>query len=384
MPLLTEENSPEYWLALLYVPGLSLKRKHHLLQQLGSPKRVLDTAVKAASQLLIRKKAQDAICCWHRAGEKSTIGQQVDATLEWANRPGNYLLTLDDARYPERLATIAQPPLVLFVIGNPQVLTMPQVAMVGSRNASAAGLDTARLLARELATAGLVVTSGLARGIDGCAHQGALEASAPTIAVMATGADRVYPRQHRELAQRILSKGALITEFPLGTSPRPELFPQRNRIISGLSLGVLVVEAAVRSGSLISARFALEQGREVFAVPGSIHNPRSRGCHTLLRDGAKLVETIDDVLEELTGIFTPAPENPLATAEKHTDNIQMQSIERQVLALVDYHTTAMDYLVEASQIPIEELSAILMQLEIKSLIRSVAGGFVRSIEPKSS
>lgn len=380
MPL-NEQNSPEAWLALLHVPGLSLKRKHHLLQQLGSPGAVLEASLEVGAQLLIHNKAQDAIRCWQGAAEKSAIGQQVSAALEWADRTGNYLLTLDDPLYPERLAAIAQPPLALFVTGNPEVLSMPQIAMVGSRHASVAGRDTARLLARQLATAGLVVTSGLARGIDGCAHQGALDVSAPTVAVMATGADVVYPRQHRELARRILPQGALLSEFSLGTSPRPELFPQRNRIISGLSLGVLVVEAAIRSGSLISARYALEQCREVFAVPGSIHNPLSRGCHALLRDGAKLVETIDDVLEELTGLFTAVPQK--SAGAECADNITIGNAERQVLELVDYHTTAMDDLVERSCRPVEELGAILMQLEIKSLICSVAGGFVRRVEPDS-
>ena len=201
-------------------------------------------------------------------------------------------MTLHDARYPELLKQIADPPSILFVQGDVSLLAKWQIALVGSRNPSASGRDTAYEFSRYLAQDGITINSGLAMGIDAASHQGALAAGGKTIAVIGTGLDRVYPAKHRELAHEIASTGAIVSEFALGTSPRAENFPRRNRIISGLSLGTVVVEAAVKSGSLITARMAMEQGREVFAIPGSIHNPLARGCHQLIRQGAKLVENI--------------------------------------------------------------------------------------------
>ncbi len=381
--LLNHTKNIELWLVLLYLPNLSLKRKHDLLSLFGSPKLAFDALLQPSAKLRIRNTTKDALRSWQQSGENSVIGQQITTTLAWESRPNNHLITLDDERYPERLSSIAQPPLLLFVKGNPDILSLPQIAIVGSRQASPVGRDTARMFAQHLAAAGIITTSGLARGIDGYAHQGALDKSAATIAIMATGADIIYPRQHKNLAKQILAKGALVSEFPLGTSPLPALFPQRNRIISGLSLGVLVVEAALRSGSLISARFALEQGREVFAVPGSIHNHLSNGCHDLIRNGAKLVATVDDILEELTGVFTPSVKNTISTTKNiKAIPVSLQGLELRIFKCIGYDTTTMDYLVEQSQLPITTLNVILMQLELKSLICSVPGGFVRSISSK--
>jgi DNA processing protein len=224
---------------------------------------------------------------------------RVDAALRWLEAPDHHLLLAGGDELPPALERIAQPPAALFVVGDPSVLWTAQLAIVGSRNATSGGLAHARDFAATLAQAGLTITSGLALGIDGAAHAAALDAGGATIAVCGTGLDRVYPRRHAALARRIAERGALVSEFPLGTGPRADHFPRRNRLIAGLALGTLVVEAGIASGSLITARLAVEAGRDVFAIPGSIHNPLARGCHRLIREGAKLVETARDVLDEL-------------------------------------------------------------------------------------
>ncbi|GJL80733.1 MAG: hypothetical protein DHS20C01_03670 [marine bacterium B5-7] len=234
--------------------------------------------------------------------------ERAERILRWLGQADTTLLTLADRNYPARLLEVARPPLLLFVKGSIKILSAQQIAIVGSRHPTHGGLETAHDFAASLADGGFVITSGLARGIDGAAHRGCLKAGVPTIAVAATGLDQVYPPEHKDLANEIVAKGGtIISEFAPGVAPRAQNFPRRNRIISGLSVGTLVVEAAVHSGSLITARFALEQGREVFAIPGSIHNPAARGCHHLIRQGAKLVEQVDDILEELNWITTPAP-----------------------------------------------------------------------------
>ncbi|MGH8552168.1 MAG: DNA-processing protein DprA, partial [Methylococcales bacterium] len=232
---------------------------------------------------------------------KSPDWAAIDNDLEWLNQPGHQAVTLDDPRYPSRLKEIAVPPPVLFVTGEVSLLSTPQLAIVGSRNPSPSGIDIARDFAANLCGSGLTITSGMALGIDGAAHEGCLAAGGKTIAVLGTGPDRVYPARHKQLAWKIAERGCLVTEFPPGTRPKASNFPRRNRVISGLSLGVLVVEAAIESGSLITARLALEQGREVFAIPGFIHNPLARGCNALIKKGAKLVESVHDILEELHG-----------------------------------------------------------------------------------
>ena len=232
---------------------------------------------------------------WHR----------VEQSLHWAQRPGNHIITVKDPSYPVLLKEIPNPPILLFVSGDIRLLQAPQIAIVGSRHPTASGLATATIFAQELAQAGLVITSGFAVGIDAASHRGAIAAAQKTIAVMGTGLQQLYPPQHKNLANKILdSGGVLLTEFPLDSRGKAWHFPLRNRIISGLSIGTLVVEAAIRSGSLITARLANEQGREVFAVPGSIYNPVAHGCHYLLGQGAKLVVQSADVLEELTGVLS--------------------------------------------------------------------------------
>lgn len=241
----------------------------------------------------------------------SRVAAQVDPellarTLAWLDEPGHELVAWDDPHYPQALLRLGYAPPALYYVGRRDLLNHPAFAIVGSRSATAQGKDNARAFARALSDAGLTIVSGLAAGIDGAAHEGALEGSASTLAVVGTGLDRVYPARHRALAHAIAGRGGLLSEFPPGTPPREFNFPRRNRLISGLSKGVLIVEAALKSGSLITARYAGEQGREVFAIPGSIHSPLSKGCHKLIREGAKLVETASDVLEEL-GLVPAAP-----------------------------------------------------------------------------
>ena len=225
--------------------------------------------------------------------------QRLAEDMAWLSQPAHRLLRCIEADFPPQLENIPQPPAALFVVGDPSLLLYPQVAIVGARHASTGGLSHARAFALALTQAGFAITSGMADGIDGAAHAAALDAGSPTLAVIGTGPDRVYPRKHHALARRIAEHGALISEFPPGTAARADHFPRRNRLIAGLSLGTLVVEAGLQSGSLITARLAAEQGREVFALPGSIHNPQARGCHRLIRDGARLVETAGEIIETL-------------------------------------------------------------------------------------
>jgi DNA processing protein len=299
----------------------------------------------------------------------------VERDMQWAEQPGNHLLTRQDPRYPPLLATIHDPPPLLFLHGDPETLQLPQLAIVGSRNPSRFGQETAADFARHLVTAGLTITSGLAIGIDGQAHSGALAAGGKTIAVTGTGLDRVYPASQRELSHRIAESGALLSEFPTGTPPLAGNFPRRNRIISGLSVGTLVVEAAQRSGSLITARLALEQGREVFAIPGSIHNPLARGCHALIRQGAKLVETANDILEELGSLLGTLHEEPSApTVIASQKCTELDSDYQQLLDCVEFDPITADQLIAESGLTAEAVSSMLLLLELEGYISSAPGG----------
>lgn len=301
---------------------------------------------------------------------------RADADLDCLDGIGGHLLTLGSAAYPARLATIARPPVALFVRGNPALLAAPQLAVVRSRRAGVAALETARDFAARLSAAGLVITSGLALGVDGAAHHGSLDAGAPGIGVSANGPERIYPAAHRELARRLLEAGgALVTEFAPGQPPRAHHFPQRNRIIAGLALGTLVVEAAPRSGSLITARYAVEQNREVFAMPGSIHNPLARGCHQLLRDGAKLVEQVDDILEELAFAANESPAGPVSAPASKPPPPGGDA--GRVLAAVDHAPTDVDGVVRRTGLAVEAVSAALVELELLGWVCNSAGFFTR-------
>lgn len=286
---------------------------------------------------------------------------------------GTQTIALDDERYPSLLRAIHDPPPLLYVRGDPLVLQQPQLAVVGSRRASPAAQRVAHLLSGQLAQSGLTICSGLALGVDGAAHQGALDVGGKSVAVMATGIDRLYPHRHRSLAANIEQTGCLVTEFPPGTPPRRHNFPQRNRIISGLSLGVLVVEAALPSGSLITARTGLEQGREVFALPWSILHDGGKGCLQLLRDGAKMVQTVEDIMEELGALYTVQHELSLPHVEKE----ETPCTDSALLQQVGFETTTLDDLVELSGWPVTEVLRELTSLELAGQIARTSGGYIR-------
>ncbi|WP_044873357.1 DNA-processing protein DprA [Pseudomonas sp. LFM046] len=291
-------------LRLHHLPELGPARFRRLIDAFGSASAALSAPAAAWRSLGLPSASADP----RRSPE---IRDAAARAMTWLEHPGHQLLCWDDPAYPALLAELVNAPPLLFVAGDASLLEQPQLAMVGSRRASAAGLDTARAFARSLAGGGFVITSGLALGIDGAAHQGALEVGGRTVAVLGTGLERIYPNRHRGLAARIVDEGgALVSELPLDCPPHPSNFPRRNRIISGLSLGVLVVEASPSSGSLITARLAAEQGREVYAIPGSIHHPGARGCHQLIREGAALVEKVEDILEALRGWQSVPAETP--------------------------------------------------------------------------
>ena len=300
----------------------------------------------------------------------------IDRALAWSEQPQAHILTLSDPRDPRLLKEIPDPPPVLYVRGDPLVLSEPQIAIVGSRNPTPGGLETTRDFAAYLASLGLVITSGLALGVDAAAHAGALT-TGRTIAVLGTGPDRVYPAAHRELARRIASNGALVSEFPPGTGPHGSHFPRRNRIISGLSLGTLVTEAAPKSGSLITARYAADQGREVFAIPGSIHNPLARGCHALIRQGAKLIDSADQLLEELAPQlrrFTLDAEGPGASGPGTDGPPTVDDDHRQLLACMGHDPVAPDELIVRSGLPAQSVSSMLLLLELQGYVSSHPGG----------
>lgn len=310
MPLTQTAAELSAWLRLSLEPNVGPATACTLLSALGLPEQIYAQRATALARHL-----PEALARQLAAPMPADMQAQVERSLEWAEAPDHHILTLADPGYPQSLLTISDPPILLMVTGKPAFLQGPALAVVGARSATPGGQENARAFARHLASHGWRVVSGLALGIDAAAHEGALDAGAQgggTVAVMGTGIDRIYPARHRELAHRIAAHGALVSELPLGTGALPQHFPKRNRIVAGLARGVLVVEAARQSGSLITARLAGECGREVFAIPGSIHSPLSRGCHALIRQGAKLVETAQDITDELGG--SPLPSRPASRA----------------------------------------------------------------------
>ena len=310
---------------------------------------------------------------------------RIAADLAWLSEPNHRLLRCIEADFPPQLETIPQPPAALFVAGDASLLLRPQVAIVGARSASTAGKSNAQAFARYLAQAGFVITSGLADGIDGAAHEAALAAGLPTVAVIGTGPDLVYPRKHRELSARVEAQGALVSEFPPGTAARADHFPRRNRIIAGLSLGTLVIEAGLQSGSLITARLAGEQGREVFAVPGSIHNPLARGCHRLIRDGVRLVESASEVAKtlvpaaralgaELALRLEQSPPAPAGSARNAAGGWRDDPAYRQLLEVLGHDPQALDELAERTGQSAVELSSMLLMLELEGCVEGLPGG----------
>ncbi|HEX5056493.1 MAG TPA: DNA-processing protein DprA [Gammaproteobacteria bacterium] len=356
------------WLKLQHTPGISLALFHKLLGHFGSAAGACNAGASELTQLGLTRNTIEHL---HKDG----AAESVEAALRWSQQPLNHILTLADSGYPPLLKAIHYPPPLLYVKGRHEVMCEPQLAVVGSRNPSRGGEETAHAFASHMARAGLVITSGLALGIDGAAHRGALDAKGATIGVMATGIDRIYPARHRKLAESIIETGALVTEFPLGTEPLPELFPQRNRIISGLAYGVLVVEAAERSGSLITAHYAMEQAREVFAIPGSLHNPMARGCHRLIRQGAKLVESVEHILEELAPQLSDRLRMETAAAAAPQEKVpELDPDYQSLLQFIDYDPVSIDQMVERSGLPARSISSMLLILELQGLIRAETGG----------
>lgn len=291
---------------------------------------------------------------------------ELERELEWCESNEVHLLSISCSHYPQQLAEISNPPLLLYVKGELACLNEPQFAFIGSRNPSPYGQSVASKLAGEMATTNALVTSGMAIGIDGIAHNACLNAGGKTIAVLGSGLNHIYPKRHIELAQRICQHGALISEFHPNTAPIQYNFPRRNRIISGLSNATIVIEAAEKSGSLVTAKYALEQGRDVFAVPGNINNPLAKGPHTLLKQGAKLVETLDDIIEEFVLVRTSAKVDQ-----------KKNLAESKLLASVDHDTTPVDVIVRRSNLPVEQVLTELLNLEVQGLVAAVPGGYIR-------
>lgn len=359
----TTESS--YRLALLRAPGIGPVRFARLLQLFGSAAAVFAAKRSDWSSLGLAETTLDYL--------NAPAWQTVEQDLRWLEQPGNHLLGLDDPLYPPLLRLIPQPPPLLFVHGDPQCLGTRQLAIVGTRNPTPAGRETARHFASHLAGSGLAITSGLALGVDAEAHRGALLGQGVTVAVMGTGPDRIYPSAHRELAHAIAERGALVSELPPGTMALAEHFPRRNRIISGLALGTLVVEASLHSGSLITARLATEQGREVFAIPGSIHNTMAKGCHNLIRQGAKLVETAMDILEELGPLAVAAATATLPAAIA-APTPELDEDYRRLLEQLGQEPVSVDGLMERCGLTAEAVSSMLLILELQGLVAATPGG----------
>jgi DNA processing protein len=351
---LPSDPRTEAWLRLCLTPGLGDRARRQVLQAFGGPEEAL-----AASPAAIAKGAGAAVADALRRGADPAL---LARSIHWLSEPGNRLLALGDADYPPRLLELPDPPTILYAKGRVELLARPALAVVGSRSATAQGLANAESFARALSDQGLTIVSGLALGIDAAAHTGGLAGAASSIAVVGTGLDRVYPARNRDLARRLAEEGVLVSEFPLGTPARAANFPRRNRILSGLAQGVLVVEAAIHSGSLITARLAAEQGREVFAVPGSIHSPLSKGCHQLLKQGAKLVESAQDVLEELGLAGRAAP------ARKGAD------AEHPLLGHLGFDPVDSGTLGARSGLTPQDLAAALLELELAGQVVSLPGG----------
>ena len=375
---MTEDDDLIDWLRLAATPGLGADRQRSLLAAFGLPRHIF-AAGRSALTGVVGSAAADALLAQPRQ-------DWIERARAWAAEDGSHILTLADEAYPRALLDIADPPVMLYVKGDPALLQRPMLAIVGARTATPQGDSNAEAFAQHLATQGFAIVSGLAAGIDTAAHRGALiagTAGAGTVAVVGTGIDRIYPARNATLAREIAACGAIVSEFPLGTPPLQHNFPRRNRIIAGLAQGVLVVEAALNSGSLITARLAAEGGREVFAIPGSIHSPLSRGCHRLIRDGAKLVETAEDVVEELRGrLGARLP----TRAAKHGTTLQASlAIDghdddaARVMEAIGHDPVDLDTLAQRCSLTVDALYAILLPLELDGRVASLPGGRIQRV-----
>ena len=342
------------WIKLSLVPGLGGQGLRKLLAAFGLPQQVLRSSRGALATVVSAEIAERML--------SDLDSDAIGAALDWAAVEGQGVVTLADGDYPQQLLQTPDPPALLYLRGRRELLARASLAVVGSRNATPQGISNAEQFARAFSAAGLTIVSGLALGIDAAAHRGGLDGAGSTIAVLGTGADIVYPQRNQALAERIAREGLIVSEFPLGTPPHANNFPRRNRVISGLSRGCLVVEAALASGSLITARLAADQGREVFAIPGSIHSPHSKGCHALIKQGAKLVESAQDLLQELGmhGLVTPHAVDEAAAGG--------------MLAHLGYDPCDIDTLCARSGLTAQAVSAMLLQLELDGKVASLPGG----------
>lgn len=367
------------WLRLLSVPGIGSDTARKLLKEFGLPGVLFQTDFQA-----LRTVVSDKIARAILQPPTAEFERQVALTSDWLAQPGNVLLCLADADYPSSLLSIPDPPVLLFVKGRTELLQAPTLAIVGSRNATAQGIVNAEKFAENLSHGGLTISSGLAAGIDTAAHRGALQGNGSTIAVVGTGLDIIYPAKNKALAHQIAEQGCMVSEYFLGTPSIAANFPRRNRIISGLAQGVLVVEAAAQSGSLITARMAAEQGREVFAIPGSIHSPLAKGCHQLIKQGAKLVESAQDILDEVQ-VFAGTATRPVVSVD--TAPLESSgsapaihsSVEQKLLSIIGYDPVHIDLLATRAHMQASELSVILLGMELGGAIESLSGGYVQRL-----
>lgn len=350
------------WVSLANISGVGSQTFYHLLKAFGNPENIYRASYKQLTEIVSAAIAAEI--------QKGPAQTGIDTLTQWLASPNNHIVTLADAEYPKSLLEITDPPPFLYTKGNLALLNQPGIAIVGSRNASVQGEKNAEAFAHDLSAYGLCIVSGLALGIDGAAHRGALSANGATIAVVGTGLDIVYPAKHRDLAHQIAQQGLIISEFSLGTPSKPQNFPKRNRIISGLSLGCLVVEANLQSGSQITARLAAEQGREIFAIPGSIHSPMSKGCHQLIKQGAKLVDCLQDITEELK-LDTPNPRIALTVDGKSTTD---DSENHLLLNTMGFEAISLEQLVAVSGLTVSAVSSMLMLLELEGKVANLAGG----------
>lgn len=354
------DDSLKAWLTLSLIKGLGGESARKLLSEFGSPEAVL-TASFVSLKSLVKPACASAIQAGIADSELTTV-------FSWLADSKNHIVTLADQDYPRSLLNINDPPLLLYVKGRLDLLNQQALAIVGSRHATPQGVGNATAFAESLSAAGFCVISGMAHGIDAAAHRGAIKAQGSSIAVIGTGLDKVYPAANRDLAHHLADIGTIVSEFPLGMPPLAANFPRRNRIISGMSLGCLVVEASLQSGSLITARLAIEQGRDVFAIPGSIHSPQSKGCHDLIKQGAKLVETAQDVIEELGGLFIP---NAQSSSPNQADSALFEHL--------GYDPIDLDTLSSRSGLTVSELSAMLLTLELEGVVSALPGGLYQRL-----
>ena len=345
------------WIALSLIPGLGDQSLRKLLGQFGPPEQIIDASESTLAAIIGSKIA--------RAIKSHEASEAIDDTLAWLEQANHSITTLGEPAYPKLLLETADPPPLLYIKGNASLLNAPAVAVVGSRNPTPQGIANAENFSKSLSENGLCIISGMALGIDTAAHQGALPQVGRSIAVVGTGLDRIYPARNKALAHQLAQHGAIVSEFPLGTPAIASNFPRRNRIISGLSLGCLVVEAAISSGSLITARLASEQGRDVFAIPGSIHSPQSKGCHQLIKQGAKLVERADDILEEI---------NWNSRTHVTSDASSGVEIDDPVLRHLGFDPESIDTLMQRSGLNTDAISARLLELELRGLVQILPGG----------